>query len=853
MLCRRSSNDINDSKMGKLVKAFIKNLYQRLDWRIEENIRGIQTHSHKAKLLYLLLIPLAIFVTVSSYQIVRLANHANRISDLEQLGDLAIHLSDLIHELQKERGITGIYLSSKGEQFSNKLNAHKRLTNTMIENVTSHMASNNNKPYSDLLIREILLAQNELAKLHTLRLDVSNLSISTADAIEYYANLNQILLDAISLMANESVEPELTRAFLAYGNFLKGKEKAGVERAVLGATFAQDHFSPRGGYQYFVQLIAEQDVYFREFSSLVNASILDKYNSQTQNSDYLRVLDFRDIAHQSSLSGGFDVDTKNWFNAITMKIEDLRKLENEISFDLRSLSRQLEYDSNREKWILIILVLIAAKTAMIIGLILIRNISKTFSQELYESLILTEHSASGIAVTDPEGRNILYCNLAFSEMFGHSQGEVAKLNFYDLHSSDDTDRVDKVFDSLNTTSDTINQITLNQKNGGTFIAEITSFPTIINSRYHLAINVKDISEKVEAEKKLQQSEKTLKTVLDSLNCAVSVIQLNSQSPIYLNKLATAIYNDRHTTDTVWSTLTKPLPRALNINTKNIGFEFSENTYNCHHDKWYRLRNRIIGWHNGETVCLRMLDDITTQYKAEQKNKNLLIENRKLSLSNYSLIENERKELAVELHDQLGQLMTGIVLQAEFIQRSLNANHKDLIDAANSIVKSVIKIISSSQEITHKLRPVLLDQLGLVDALDELTHNWNNINVHTQLEFNATNFPAQLPDDTAICIYRIVQESLTNISKHARASEVVISLELEGSAAPSTGPQLLLMICDNGTGFDPSKVQSGGMGLLNIRERAEALGGRFQLLTKPQQGVNILISVPVTFPQELVCH
>jgi len=839
--------------MGNIVKGFIKNIYRRPDWRIEEGVRGIHTHSHKAKLLYLLAIPLTIFIAVSSYQIVRLANHANRISDLEQLGDLAIHLSDLAHGLQKERGITGIFLSSKGEQFSDKLNEHKLLTNVMIDNIMSHTASNHKTLYNDLLAGKISQADRELSKLHELRRNVSNLSVSTADAIEYYTNLNKILLDATGAMANESVEPELTRAFLAYVNFLKGKEKAGIERAVLGASFTQDYFSNHEEYQHFIRLIAEQDVYFREFSSLANASLLRKYNKLTQKSDYQRVLDFRDIAHRYSNSGGFDVDTNNWFNTITVKIEDFRKLENEISADLRSLSQKLKYDSNREKWILIILMLIAAKTAIIIGLILIRNISKSFSQDLYESLILTEHSASGIAVTDPEGRNILYCNLAFSEMFGHSQEEAAKLDFYDLHSPDDTDRVDKIFDNLNTTSDTINQITLNQKGGGTFIAEIISFPTIINSRYHLAINVKDISEKVEAEEKLQQSEKTLKTVLDSLNCAVSVIQLNSQSPIYLNKLATDIYNDRHTTDPIWSTLAKPLPSALNINTKNIGFEFSENTYNYHHDKWYKLRNRIIFWHNGETVCLRMLDDITTQHKAEQKNKNLLIENRKLSLSNYSVIENERKELAVELHDQLGQLMTGIILQAEFIQRSLNANRKELIDAANSIVKSVIKVISSSQEITHKLRPVLLDQLGLVDAIDELTHNWKNINVDTKLEFNVANFPDQLPDDTAICIYRIVQESLTNISKHAKASEVVISLELENSAAPSTDPHLLLMICDNGAGFEPTKIQSGGMGLLNIRERAEALGGRFQLLTKPQKGVNILISIPITFPPEVACH
>jgi len=852
MLNRRESL-ISSPEKESLVNSFITNIYRRFDWQTEEDTQGIHTQSHKAKLLYLFLIPLAIFIAVSGYQIVRLTDHANRISNLEQLGDLAIHLSDLTHELQKERGITGIFLSSRGTQFSGELHDQQLVTNSMIDNVNIHIASNNENPYSDLLIREILLAQNELAKLHALRRNVSNFSVNAADAIEYYTNLNLILLDSISLMANESVEPELTRAFLAYVNFLKGKEKTGIERAVLGATFTQDYFSPHGGYQHFIQLIAEQDVYFREFTSLANPSLLNRYNKLTQQVVYRRVLDFREIAHKSALSGGFEVDTKKWFNAITAKIEDLQILENRISFDLRSLSQRLKNDSNREKWALILLMLITATTAIIIGLTLIRNISKSFSQDLYESLILTEHSASGIAVINPESRNILYGNLAFSSMFGHTQEEISKLNFYDFYSSNDAAKVDEVFDKLNTASNTINQIALNQKGGGILTAEITSFPTIIDSRYNLAINVKDIGAKLEAESKLKQSEKTLKTVLDSLDCAVSVIQLNSQSPIYLNKLATDIYNDRHNTDPIWSTLAKPLPSALNINTRNIGFEFSENTYNNHHGKWYKLRNRIISWHNGETVCLRMLDDITTQYKAEQKNKNLLIENRKLSLRNYSLIENERKELAVELHDQLGQLMTGIILQAEFIQRSLRTNRRELIDAASNIVKSVIKIISSSQEITHKLRPILLDQLGLVDALDELTQNWKSINTHTTLDFNATNCPDQLPDDIAICIYRIVQESLTNISKHAKASKVVISLELENSSAPLAAPLLLLMICDDGAGFEPTKTQSGCMGLLNIRERCEALGGRFQLLTKPKKGVNILISVPIMFPRDVACH
>jgi two-component system, NarL family, sensor histidine kinase UhpB len=144
---------------------------------------------------------------------------------------------------------------------------------------------------------------------------------------------------------------------------------------------------------------------------------------------------------------------------------------------------------------------------------------------------------------------------------------------------------------------------------------------------------------------------------------------------------------------------------------------------------------------------------------------------------------------------------------------------------------------------RRLRPVILDELGLVPALQNVIDEWNDRHADAFCRFSSDSDLGTLSDDTQINVYRIVQEALTNISKHAHASEVAIVISKTSIADPVVASRLRIRISDNGAGFDPSQTPSG-LGLLGMRERAEALNGRFELVSTAGKGVTIEINLPI---------
>ena len=136
---------------------------------------------------------------------------------------------------------------------------------------------------------------------------------------------------------------------------------------------------------------------------------------------------------------------------------------------------------------------------------------------------------------------------------------------------------------------------------------------------------------------------------------------------------------------------------------------------------------------------------------------------------------------------------------------------------------------------QRLRPGILDDLGLVEALQEEISAWQERNPKTKCTFNTSGDLAGLGERINITLYRIVQECLTNVAKYANAAQVTIDL----SADPGG---LVLSVMDDGQGMDLSAT-GNGLGLIGMRERAEALGGRFSIESEPGKGISILITVP----------
>ena len=224
---------------------------------------------------------------------------------------------------------------------------------------------------------------------------------------------------------------------------------------------------------------------------------------------------------------------------------------------------------------------------------------------------------------------------------------------------------------------------------------------------------------------------------------------------------------------------------------------------------------------------------------EEKTQQLLNENRQLIQKSLDVQEEERKHLARELHDELGQCLTAIQADAKSIRDLSSQCDKRVTTSADAILNVSAHIYDVVHSMMHLLRPSVLDNLGLVEALKEELQAWNKRNPKTVCVHYFKGALSGLGERTNITIYRIVQECLTNITKHAESEHVTIKLENDSD-------KIHLDISDDGKGMDidmDSTAKNIGLGLIGIRERIQALNGEFYYVTSSDDGFSIFIQIP----------
>jgi PAS domain S-box-containing protein len=199
----------------------------------------------------------------------------------------------------------------------------------------------------------------------------------------------------------------------------------------------------------------------------------------------------------------------------------------------------------------------------------------------------------------------------------------------------------------------------------------------------------------------------------------------------------------------------------------------------------------------------------------------------------TVIEVERKHVAREVHDEMGQILTALRMELSLLQRELPEDAKAAarVDEMFQLIEALFKSVRS---IAGSLRPPTLD-LGLVPAIEWLAQDFEKRwNIECALDMGVRDL--RVDEAFATTVFRIIQESLTNVARHAEASSVSISLDRLPDG-------VRLEIQDNGRGFDPAAVDAGRFGLLGMRERVQELGGSLALRASPASGTLILIDLP----------
>jgi two-component system, NarL family, sensor histidine kinase UhpB len=244
--------------------------------------------------------------------------------------------------------------------------------------------------------------------------------------------------------------------------------------------------------------------------------------------------------------------------------------------------------------------------------------------------------------------------------------------------------------------------------------------------------------------------------------------------------------------------------------------------------WFAWRR----WHQ----ATRELD---RRVAAERHLADALAENRRLSQQYLLVQEEERRSLARELHDELGQCLNAIKLDATAIRNHPSALPLEIVDGAQAIIDVSSRVYDVTRGLMERLRPVALDELGIADALRHLVSEWQRRNPGVRCTLELRGRLDGLGEQINMSLYRVVQECLTNVIRHAHASAVEVSVD--GPAPPHGG--LSVRVRDDGVGMSAGAGKRAGLGLVGLRERVEALGGSLEVAERAPHGVEIRAQIP----------
>jgi signal transduction histidine kinase len=234
----------------------------------------------------------------------------------------------------------------------------------------------------------------------------------------------------------------------------------------------------------------------------------------------------------------------------------------------------------------------------------------------------------------------------------------------------------------------------------------------------------------------------------------------------------------------------------------------------------------------------MLRELEQRLNFESALKLKQLELRDLSRRVTEAQEAERRLLAHELHDELGQTLNAIKIEAVGIRNVSSGAQPALHRAALNVIQLTDRVYGVVRDMTSRLRPVALDELGLVGALEHDLMGWRQRLPAMRFTLRIGELPQDIDEPMAIALYRVAQEGLTNVVRHAQASHVTLELDFDPASAV-----LRLTLQDDGRGVDLKAIQRG-LGLVGMRERIEALGGTFRIETQPAQGFRLDARVPL---------
>ncbi|WP_345992957.1 nitrate- and nitrite sensing domain-containing protein [Sulfurimonas sp. HSL-1716] len=323
----------------------------------------------RKKLVFLSVIVITVIGILSAKIFYETWNNYKNIKEASSLLSLSVKMSAVLHELQKERGASAGYLSSKGTNFVEILPKQYISTDTKIKELKNYIDANPSA-FTAKVNKEI-----DLASIAAMRSSVRSQSAAVKDAVKFYTDMDGRIIDTISYFSTIPKNGTLKMSFNSFVIFISSKERAGLERAILASVFSKDSFSREDAAK-FVSLVSQQKVLTNLFMRTAGKQTQEEYKKIRSDSSFAEVEKYREIA--MSKNSGFGVDSTAWFKTITGKINKLKEFEDSLSSSSLHIASSLVSSS----FLSLMIVAIFCIFVVLLVLYLTRNVSNAISASI---------------------------------------------------------------------------------------------------------------------------------------------------------------------------------------------------------------------------------------------------------------------------------------------------------------------------------------------------------------------------------------------------------------------------------------------------------------------------------------
>ena len=407
--------------------------------------------------------------------------HKNReMNDLANLTELSVNLSNLVHEQQKERGATAVYLGSNGQDFKRELAKQRIIADQFKTTLKNQIKSIDFSNFEQAIKPSITTLLKNFSSQKDIRNRVDNLGINADEAIGYYTNLNNLIFQIINDISRQSNNANVTSRFVAFSSFLQIKERAGIERALVAKQITVGWFDTTS-MDTLKALINTQNIYQSVFLSQANTNNIQFYNVQLQLEAATKIANMREII----IGGGMDADFKGlttqiWFDAMTKKINILKSIENKLTQTLTSTIGRLKSMALFNFWIAICISTASLLLTTILSFFIIRSINTSFKKL---TKCMQELALGNLSVVIPtsygnEVGDMIKCVQVFKDAANDKQ----KLESY--QETDKTKQAEEKFELMQTLADGFD------KNVGSIVHTVS---TASQGLQNTSISMMDIS------------------------------------------------------------------------------------------------------------------------------------------------------------------------------------------------------------------------------------------------------------------------------------------------------------------------------------------------------------------------